>query len=683
MRNQQRHLAAILFTDIVGYTSLMQRNEEQAATAIKRHNAVLQATAAAHNGEVLNFYGDGCLCIFPSATEAVSCALEVQKQLQIPPVVPLRIGLHIGEVFFEEGKVLGDGVNIASRIQSLGQGNTVLFSSEIRDMIKNHPHFVSVSLGPFAFQNVDEPVEVYALANEGLHVPKRQDLSGKLRPAPKKSPARTKWIAAAAVVVLIIVALVIWGPFQKETSFTGTQKSIAVMPFVNISNDTEQNYLSDGVTEEIITQLSKIADLKVIARSTSMLYRHSRKPVRQIARELSVSSILEGSVRRSGNQIRITAQLIDAATQKYIWTEQYDRGNLNDLFSIQSDVAQKIAHELNARLSEEEKRQIEQKPTNNAVAYDLFLRAHYAYNIGTLEGFLSAEQLLKEAIKKDPGFRLAYSYLATVYISLITWAGNLTPAAGTQKAMAVLNQVLQNDTTYLDFTTLALIEFQVRKNFQKSEYYFQRSIRLNPKDDLAYILYAIQLTIQGRFDEAFVQVDNARALSPMNALEHTQRGETHYASGNYDAAINTYLNAIKLFPAVAMLYDDLGRAYIARGQYREAIDALNTALKVSAGRQPSTLAFLSIAHFKTNDSKKADALMEELKQQTVRGEKGVYVFMAMYYSAINQKEEAFHYLDQAWKSNDVDLIWLKVEPSFRNLHTDPRYAVYLNRVGFR
>ncbi len=167
MQNQHRHLAAILFTDIVGYTSMMQRNEEQAVAIIKQHNAVMETTVAAHHGEVLNFYGDGCLCIFPSATEAMYCAIEVQKQLQYEPVVPLRIGLHIGEVFFEDGKVLGDGVNVASRIQSLGQEKTILFSGEILDKIKNHPEFKSVSLGSFEFKNVDEPMEVFAMANGG------------------------------------------------------------------------------------------------------------------------------------------------------------------------------------------------------------------------------------------------------------------------------------------------------------------------------------------------------------------------------------------------------------------------------------------------------------------------------------------------------------------------------------
>ena len=181
MQNQQRQLAAILFTDIVGYTAMMQQNEVQAVAMIKRYLSVLQIMVKNHSGKILNDYGDGSLCIFPSATEAISCALELQQELQKEPTVPLRIGLHIGEIFFEDKKVFGDGVNVASRIQSLGQANTILFSGEIHDKIKNNPKFKSVSLGLYEFKNVSKPIEVFALANEGLVVPLRKNMEGKLK----------------------------------------------------------------------------------------------------------------------------------------------------------------------------------------------------------------------------------------------------------------------------------------------------------------------------------------------------------------------------------------------------------------------------------------------------------------------------------------------------------------------
>ena len=206
MQNQQRHLVAILFTDIVGYTAMMQRNEGHAVTIVKRYITVLQKSVSDHEGEVLNDYGDGSLCTFSSAKQAIKCAIEIQQQLQADPIVPLRIGLHIGEIFFEGGKVLGDSVNVASRIQSLGQANAILFSREIFDKIRNQPEFKSVSLGLFHFKNVDDPVEILALAMNGLQVPKREQMSGKLKEIEKKS-ALKKWIVVSSAIIILAIAV--------------------------------------------------------------------------------------------------------------------------------------------------------------------------------------------------------------------------------------------------------------------------------------------------------------------------------------------------------------------------------------------------------------------------------------------------------------------------------------------
>ena len=357
MQQQQRHLAAILFTDIVGYTAMMQKDEALAVAVIRRYNAVLEKLVSEHHGEVVNNYGDGSLCTFSSTTDAVKCAVWIQEQLlKSDPSVPLRIGLHVGELVFEDGKAFGDGVNIASRIQSLGQANTILFSKEVYDKIRNQPGFKSISLGNFEFKNVDDPVEVFALANEGLNIPKRENMEGKLKSGLSKSNKglQRKTVIAASVVLLLIAAFFIYSIFNKKTGFTGKEKSIAVFPFTNMSSDKDNEYFSDGMTEEITTQLSKIADLKVIARTSSMLYKDSKKSIREIAEELGVASILEGSVQKIGNDIRITAQLIDANSQQHIWADKYDR-DFKEVFAIQSEVAQEIAQQLNARLTNDEK----------------------------------------------------------------------------------------------------------------------------------------------------------------------------------------------------------------------------------------------------------------------------------------------------------------------------------------
>jgi len=243
---QQRQLAAIMFTDIVGYTAMMQEDEQSAVAITKRYVSVLKQTAFLHGGEILNDYGDGSLCTFSSATEAIRCAMEIQQQLQDEPKVPLRIGLHIGEVFFEDGKIFGDGVNVASRIQSIGVANSILFSSEIGSKLANQPEFRMVSLGRFQFKNVTVPVEVFALTNEGLLVPDKGKIEGKLQ---EIKTGRNKNIFIATVLLFAVIAFFAYRQYSHSKVFTGKEKSIAVLPFENISNDTLQQFFSDGTTE--------------------------------------------------------------------------------------------------------------------------------------------------------------------------------------------------------------------------------------------------------------------------------------------------------------------------------------------------------------------------------------------------------------------------------------------------
>ncbi len=414
---QSRQLAAIMFTDIVGYTALMGDDEQRAFELLNTNRDIHQPIINLYNGKLIKEMGDGILATFPTVSDALYAAVKIQQACSASKELSLRVGIHEGEIIIENNDVYGDVVNIASRIQTLGTPGSILFSKKVADEIKNKAEFKTVSLGSFELKNVDEPMEVFALANEGLSVPKREEMRGKLKVEPTKiiMAPHKKWIAVLTSTLLIIIALVIYSVFTSRTAFTGKDKSIAVLPFVNIGDDPSQDYLSDGITEEIITQLSKIAELKVISRSTAMLYKNSKKPVKQIAEEMNVSTILEGSVQKSGDEIRITAQLIDANTQEHIWAEHYDHRNLNEIFAIQSEVAQRIAHELNARLSKEEKIKIETKPTDNPEAYDLFLKGRYAYNYSTLEGFHNAETFFLKAIKKDPKFRLAYIVVRQTY----------------------------------------------------------------------------------------------------------------------------------------------------------------------------------------------------------------------------------------------------------------------------
>ncbi len=371
----QRRLAAIMFTDIVGYTEMMNQNEMTAAAIRQRHREVFEKEHQNFNGEILQYYGDGTLSIFKSAVEAVECSIKMQQQFQVGDIVPLRIGIHLGDIVFDKNDVYGDGVNLASRIESLGVSGCVLISDKIGYAIKNQSNFTSESLGFFEFKNIKDPVEVFAISNEGIKIPKRSELKGKL----------------------------------KEN-----KKSVAVLPFVNMSSDPDNEYFSDGIAEEILNALVKIEGLQVIARTSSFAFKGKNIDVREIGRLLNVVHLLEGSVRKAGNRVRITAQLVSALDGTHFFSETYDR-NLEDIFAVQDEIASKITNRLREHLGEDLHRQtIVQAPTLNMEAYEIYLKGLFFFNQwGETMG--KAIPFFEKAIELQKDFALPHARLGVCY----------------------------------------------------------------------------------------------------------------------------------------------------------------------------------------------------------------------------------------------------------------------------
>jgi len=311
IKKKSRLLAAIMFTDMVGYTALMQKNEQKAKVNRDRHRKVLQDSVAEHQGKILQYYGDGTLIIFSSAIEGVKCAIQIQIELQREPIIPLRIGIHTGDIVYDDEGVYGDGVNVASRIEGLAVSGSILISGKLSDEIKNQQAFSTKLLGTFDLKNVSKPMEIYAMVNDGLTVPNEAEI--KTRPKDKS-------------------------------------KSLAVLPFVNMSADADNEYFSDGITEELLNVLAKVEGLQVTARTSSFAFKGRNEDIKQIGTQLGVKNILEGSVRKAGNRIRITAQLISAVDGYHIWSETYDR-QLEDIFAVQDEIAQKITNRLSEKLS--------------------------------------------------------------------------------------------------------------------------------------------------------------------------------------------------------------------------------------------------------------------------------------------------------------------------------------------
>jgi TolB-like protein len=370
--SENRQLAIILFADIQGYTALMQKDEQLAAALLRRFHEELEAKINGHHGRIVNFYGDGALCIFQNPLEAIHAAMELQQVFQKTPMIPVRMGLHSGSVVIEGDKVFGDSINVASRIESMGTPGAILFSKRIRDEIKNQPGLTSISLGSFEFKNLDEPVELYALTNAGFIVPKRSEMEGKLKiPASQKTNSG-KWLAALFIMAAVFVLVFIKFRGSADAANMTLPPSIAVLPFRNLSDDQSQNYFAEGIVETIQSKLSEAQSLKIISMSSTLNYRNHKKTNAEIAKELQVNNILEGSVLRDQKKVRIIVKLINTSTNEQLWTQTFDR-DLTDIFAIQSSIAQSVTAALKAKLTDNEKGKLAKVHAGDLVAYDLYL----------------------------------------------------------------------------------------------------------------------------------------------------------------------------------------------------------------------------------------------------------------------------------------------------------------------
>ncbi|MFI5155748.1 MAG: TPR end-of-group domain-containing protein [Chitinophagales bacterium] len=673
--SQQRQLAAILLTDIEGYTALMQENEHRAVELMNHYDEALNRLIFQFHGKLLNNYGDGSLCTFASVANAMDFAIELQKDLRKDPVVPLRIGLHIGEVFIEGDKALGDGVNLASRVQSLGQANTILFSKEIYDKVKNRPELKAVPLGTFHFKNVQDPIEVFALANDGLTVPQRSKMEGKLKKQPGQMKKR---ILTASLMALVAIAAFLYWDLKMRRKFTGNDKSIAVLPFENMSNDANNVYFSDGMTDEIITKLYKIPALRVISRSASFAYRGSKASLATIGDQLNVATILSGAVQKLGNRLRIFIHLADANTGDEIWAKQFD-GDTSDLFNLQSEVAELIAGHLDTKLTDSAREAVAKRPTNDLEAYDQYQQGRFYWYRRNPGDLLLAINFFNTAIRLDPHYAKAYSGLADCY-SLFGYLSTMKPSEAFLRAEKYADTALQLDSTLAEpHVSKGYVQFYYYWKWADAEKEFIEAIKLNPQYDWSFDAYAYLLTATERFAEAQDKIKRARELAPHSPVFATDMAFSLYYDKKYTEAYSALNIALGYSDKLALTHIWLARVYQAQKKYPEAIAENLRTLNFIPEWAPG-LAGAGYIYGITGQKAKADSVLNHMTSLSSTRYMTPYAF-ALMYTSLGNKDKAFEYLDKALEDRANWLVWLKLDPRWDPIRSDKRYEPLVTKIG--
>ncbi len=650
---KHRQLAAILFTDIEGYTGMMQQNERKAVELIQHYHTALNQIVGLHYGKILNNYGDGSLCTFSSVSEALNCALELQKELRSAPHVPLRIGLHVGEVFYENKKALGDGVNIASRIQSLGQANTILFSKEIFDKVKNQPEFKCTSLGLFEFKNVDEPLEVFALANEGLTLPKRAAMSGKLKTS-RKTASATKLLIAAGIVALLTIAFIATRRFFGKKEIAGNEKTIAILPFKNISLNKEENEpFCVGVTLELQKNLEWMNGLVPIASQSVEKYRDTKMSIAEIAHELGgIRYIVNGTVQRDKNKIKVFVSLNDVSSGKQIWSEEYPR-EVEDIFTLQENIASQIAGAMQVKLTPEEKNRIAREATKNTKALDAYNSALSMY------------------------VKLVYAFHSTYGLSLLS---DRELYAGYLETLSSCNQVLRLDSNMAEAIVLKAktlfwkYDNRGPDNFSglvdSIELLGQRALALDDNLVDAYIILAKCFIQKGQDSAGLKLFEKALAISSNNFDVNWEIGK-YYVFKDPEKAIRFLKKSLRLNPFsiwTPMVYNDLSFVYLNACDFEKAEWYCKKTL-ASSNRTFATARALWRIEILYLRMGKADSLIKYSDMAIKLGEPNAFYF----------KAEAYCYLKNDWAKGVqiYETAWEKI-PNRGNGH---RFAIALWKVG--
>jgi adenylate cyclase len=638
-----------MFIDLVGYTMLSQKDEATAIKLLNEERKILRAAFSEYRGREIKTIGDGFLVEFSSTFDAAKCAVAIQSSIRHRNVssetgesIQVRIGIHAGDVIHSEGDILGDAVNVASRIEPLAEPGGICISDVVFSHIRNKIENPIASVGKLELKNVELPMEVFKIVV-------------------------TPWQKGST------------DSFERKSQaqVSPSDRRIALLPLTNISGEADE-YFSDGMTEEILSTISAISGLHVISRTSVMKYKNATKGIPEIGKELNVGSILEGSVRKSGNKVRITVQLINAKSDDHIWSQTYDR-ELVDVFEVQSDIARKVSDALKVKLLEIEEHLIKKTPTTSGDAHNLYLKGRYHWHKGTENELHKAMKYFEGALEADPNYALAYVGLADCYIGLCG-EGCLDAQEAHAKIEPLVRKALSIDEELPEaHATLALLKQDYEWNWHEAEKGFKRAMELNPNWSDVCHSYAVHLALRGRFEQAIKEIKRAEELDPYSIGIHNCAAATYRDYGELESAIAECDTILQIDPNYVPAIRKKGLVYLEQSMFEKGLKEIERTVELSHG-SASSKSYLAYAYGLVGRTEDARSLISELEQTS----KDHYVSpfnLAIAYSGLKDKEMTMEWLEKAFDQRTSTMNIIKIDHAFDFLRSDSRFQNIQRKIG--
>lgn len=629
-----RQLAAILFADMTGYTALVQQNEELARQKRRRLKEVLEESVNRHGGRILQYYGDGSLSIFNSAIDCIHCSIEIQSQLRLEPKVDLRMGIHTGDVIIEDDSIFGDGVNLASRIESLAVPGGIFISGKVHEEIRNQESILTREMGYFELKNIKDPVRVYAIANEGIVVPTREELKG------KTSEPRNR---------------------------------LAVLPFVNMSADPENEYFSDGITEELLNALTRVDGLQVTSRTSAFAFKGRNQDIRDIAIQLNVDKVLEGSVRKAGNRVRITSQLINAADGYHIWSETYDR-NLDDIFEVQDEISGIIANKLRENLTpEQQEEKIVKAPVRNIEAYTAYLKALHYWNKMTPADGRKAISCCEQALELEPDYAQAYAMAATNYAYLGS-AGQMLPDSAFEIVKRYADKALEIDNTLAEgYIAKASYYIFYKWSWDEAFEALQKAVDLKPSAVDAYELLGFYYIVMGQKEKALQVLQDAEKLDPLSPVIIQSLGNMYIFNEQYDNAIMQAEKLLEMNPEMRVSLEMKAWATGMKGNWEAALPIFKEIHRLT-NHPLKGLMGLGFTYAKLGMTDEAMDVIARMEQrQREEPEAVIDADLAGVWWGLGNKDKTYYHIEQCIAKRMGPVSYFLEYPAYKGIKDDPRY----------